>query len=318
MVNTSPTPRTRWPAAARQYGSTIFEGLKVYRRDDGSLVAFRPERNAARFRASARRMGMPELPEELFLDALSALLDADGDWVPAAGGEDSLYLRPFLVATSPGLAPVAAEDHLFVLMASPAGAYFPRGLAPVRAWMSGSHVRAFPGGTGAAKTGANYAASLAAQADAAAHGCDQVVWLDAHQRRYVEEMGVMNLFFVFGGPNPGAPVEVVTPALNGSFLAGITRDSVLTLAADLGARVVERPVEAQEWRDRAADGSLREVFASGTAAVITPVGAVVGPSGEVTVADGSPGPTTTALRVALTDLQRGQRPDPHRWLRPLP
>ena len=303
-------------AAVLQYGSSIFEGLKVYRRADRALVAFRPDANAARFRRSAVRMAMPELPEDLFLQAVDELLALDHDWVPAAGGEESLYLRPFLIGITPTLSAVAPEDHLFVLIASPAGAYFPGGLAPVRAWMGGSHVRAWPGGTGGTKAGANYAASLAAQQEARAHDCDQVVWLDAVEHRYVEEMGMMNVFFVLHDPHTRGGSEVATPRLNGSFLPGITRDSILTLAADHGARVTERAVTAEELLDRARDGSLREVFASGTAAVITPVGAVVDREGTTPIADGHPGPVTTALRDTLTGIQRGDLPDPHGWVRP--
>jgi branched-chain amino acid aminotransferase len=308
------------PAADRaggrrlQYGASIFEGLKVYRRHDGSLAAFRPDANARRFRASSVRMGMPELPDDIFRTAIRELLAVDHAWVPAAGTEASLYLRPFLLSTSPGLRPGVGGDHLFVLIGGPAGSYFPGGLAPVRAWMGSSQVRAWPGGTGAAKAGANYAASLAAQTEAQAHGCDQVVWLDAQEHRYVEEMGVMNLFFVIGDRDR---TEVVTPALNGSFLAGVTRDSLLTLAADLGADVAERPVPAREWLDRARDGSLREVFASGTAAVVLPVGAVVDHDGETRIADGDPGPVTVALREALTGIQQGRRTDPHGWAQPV-
>lgn len=302
-------------AAVLHHGATVFEGLKVFRGPDGAVSAFRPDLNAARFRTSARRLAMPELPDATFLAALRALLRVDHPWVPPAGGEGALYVRPLLVATTPSLRPEPAPDHLFVLLAGPVGPYFPGGAAPVRAWLSRDQVRAFPGGTGAAKCGANYAASLAGQARAAAHGCDQVVWLDATHRRWVEEMGVMNLFFVFDDGRGGH--EVVTPELNGSFLAGVTRSSLLTLAAESGAAVSERPIAADEWRERAVDGSLREVFASGTAAVVTPVGTVVDERGEFPIADAAPGPLTLALRETLTGIQRGARPDPHRWLAPL-
>jgi branched-chain amino acid aminotransferase len=286
----------------------------VYRQPDGSVATFRPEANAARFRASAVRLAMPELPDELFLTALRELVTADEAWVPAPGGEDSLYLRPFLLGTSPGLVVDAATDYVFCLIATPAGAYFSGGLTPIRPWLSTDYVRAVPGGTGAAKCSANYAASLAAQAAAVHQGCDQVVWLDAVERRWVEEMGVMNLFFVFGS---GADLEVVTPELDGSLLPGVTRDSLLKLAADLGAQVSERPVAVDEWRTRAADGSLTEVFASGTAAVVTAVGSVRDRGGTFAVGDGRPGPFTTTLRGQLVALQRGQAADPHGWMRPL-
>lgn len=304
-------------AAALQFGASIFEGLKVYRQPDGSLAAFRPERNAARFRRSAARMAMPELPEEVFLAAVAELLALDAAWVPPTGVEDALYLRPFLLSTSSGLRVEPGSEFLFVLIASPAGAYFPGGPVSVRAWMGSRQVRAWPGGTGEAKAGANYAASLAAQTEARAHGCDQAVWLDSREHRWVEEMGVMNLFFVFGGSGgTSVPhgVEVVTPPLNGSFLAGVTRESVLELAADLGAVVTERPVAAAEWIERARDGSLREVFASGTAAVITPVGAVVDRDGETTVGDGRPGSVALGVREALTAVQQGRRRDDRGWM----
>jgi branched-chain amino acid aminotransferase len=304
-------------AAALHHGASVFEGLKVYRLLDGTLAAFRPDRNAARLRRSAARLAMPEPPEELFLAALDELLAVDHAWVPAAGGEDALYVRPLLFSPAVGLRPEPGDEALFVLIASPAGAYFRGGLAPVRAWMGTDQVRAWPGGTGAAKAGVNYAASLAAQAEARAHGCDQVVWLDATHRRWVEEMGVMNLFFVVDDADHPGSVEVVTPELNDSFLPGVTRDSVLTLAGDLGARPVERPFAAREWLDRARDGTLREVFASGTAAVITPVGAVVDHDGDTPVADGRPGPVTTALRDRLTGIQQGRHDDRHGWLRVL-
>ena len=210
------------------YSQEIFEGLKAYRQPDGSIASFRPEANAARFRRSAGRLAMPELPEELFLESLRELVVADQAWVPTAD-EASLYLRPFMIATEVGLGVRPANRYAYCLIASPAGAYFSRGVAPVSVWWSTEYVRAAPGGTGAAKTGGNYAASLAAQAQAAEMGCDQVVWLDAVERRWVEEMGGMNLFFVFGSD---ADAEIVTPELSGSLLAG--GDS--RLAAPIGPR----------------------------------------------------------------------------------
>ncbi len=300
------------PAAmVLHYGQVVFEGLKAFRQPDGSIASFRPSANAARFRASAARMAMPPLPEEVFLGSLRQLVEVDRDWVPAAGGEESLYLRPFVIATEVGLGVRPARAYRYLLIASPAGAYFPRGLAPVRVWLCTEYVRAAPGGTGAAKVPGNYAGSLVAQAQAAEEGCDQVVWLDAGERRWVEEMGGMNLFFVFGA---GEQVEVVTPELTGSLLPGVTRDSLLVLAKELGCEVSERRVSAQEWEEQVAEGALTEVFACGTAAVITPVGSVKHAGGSFTIGDGGPGPVTTRLRELLTAIQRGAAPDGHHWM----
>lgn len=298
-------------AMVLHYGQAIFEGLKVYRQPDGGLATFRVEANAERIRTSARRLAMPELPAELFIRSITELLEVDHEWVPAAGGEDALYLRPFLFATEAGLGVRPAKEYRYLLIASPAGAYFPRGVKPVSVWLSHEYVRAAPGGTGAAKFAGNYAASLLAQAQAADEGCDQVVWLDAIERRYVEEMGGMNLFFVFGS---GSQARLVTPELSGSLLPGITRDSLLTLAADAGYAVEERRISTDEWREQAASGEITEVFACGTAAVITPVGSVKAAEGEFTIADGEPGAVTMALRDTLTRIQRGTFADTHSWM----
>lgn len=294
------------------YGQEIFEGLKAYRQPDGSVASFRPDANAARFRGSALRLGMAQLPDELFLASLAELLAADLAWVPPAGGEESIYLRPFMIATEVGLGVRPSAEYLYVLIASPAGAYFPGGLRPVDVWLCTDYTRAAPGGTGTAKCGGNYAASLLPQAQAVEHGCAQVAYLDAAERRWVEEMGGMNLFYVFG---TGDSVEVVTPELSGSILAGITRESLLVLAKELGCQVTERRVSADEWLTGCATGAISEVFACGTAAVITPVGRVKHDDGEVVVADGEPGPVTTTLRALLTDIQRGTASDTHSWMR---
>jgi len=213
-------------AMVLHYGQAIFEGLKAYRRPDKSIASFRPQANAERFRASARRLAMPELPDELFLGSLRELIAVDERWVPEAD-EESLYLRPLMIATESGLGVRPAKEYLYALLGSPAGSYFSGGLKPVAVWLCTEYVRAAPGGTGAAKFAGNYAASLQAQAQAAEQGCDQVVWLDAVERRWIEEMGGMNLFFVFG---TGSTARVVTPALTGTLLPGITRDSLLRLA----------------------------------------------------------------------------------------
>ncbi|MFH9423401.1 branched-chain amino acid aminotransferase [Streptomyces sp. NPDC017529] len=291
------------------YAQTIFEGLKAYRQPDGTVATFRPDANARRFQASARRLGMPELPVETFVEACDALVKQDKNWVPATG-EESLYLRPFMIASEVGLGVRPANEYLFIVIASPAGAYFSGGVQPVSVWLSQEYVRAVRGGTGAAKTGGNYAASLVAQAQAAQHGCDQVVWLDAIERRWIEEMGGMNLYFVYGN-------KIVTPELSGSLLPGITRDSLLKIAADLGYESAEGRISVEDWRAATEDGSLTEVFACGTAAVITPVGSVKSEAANWTVGDGKPGEVTMKLRKALLDLQTGVTPDTHGWMHPL-
>lgn len=308
-------PVTLDPATSvLHYAQSIFEGLKAYRQPDGRIAAFRPEANAARFRNSARRMAMPELPDELFVESLRELVAADRRWVPTNPG-DALYLRPFMISTSVGLGVNSpASEYLYLVIASPAGSYFSGGIKPVSVWLSTEYVRAAPGGTGEAKCAGNYAASFVAQAQAVAQGCDQVVWLDAVERRWVEEMGGMNLFFVFGS---GSDARVVTPELTGSLLPGVTRSSLLRLAADSGHAVEERRISTEEWEKAAASGELTEVFACGTAAVITPVGQVKHAGGEFLIADGQPGELTMKLRAELVGIQEGSRPDPYDWMRSL-
>jgi branched-chain amino acid aminotransferase len=300
-------------ASVLHHGQAIFEGLKAYRQPDGSVACFRPGSNAQRFRASARRLAMPELPVELFLASLSALVAFDERWVPQGQGK-SLYLRPLMIATSTDLVVAPADKYLYVLVALPAGSYFTYGPKPVSVWLSDEYVRAAPGGTGAAKCAGNYAGTLVAQAQAAEKGCDQVVWLDAVERRWVEEMGAMNLFFVFGS---GADAQVVTPELTGSLLPGITRDSILRLARDLGYGVAERRVSTEEWELAAASGELTEVFACGTAAMITPVGTVKHAAGEFTINGNEPGPVTMYLRERLSAIQTGVADDPYDWMHKL-
>ncbi|GFE21874.1 branched-chain amino acid aminotransferase [Streptomyces nigrescens] len=292
------------------YAQEIFEGLKAYRRPDGSVATFRPDANARRFQASARRLAMPELPVETFIEACDLLVQQDKGWVPAHGGEESLYLRPFMIATEVGLGVKPANEYLFVVIASPAGAYFAGGVKPVSIWLSENRVRAVPGGMGDAKTGGNYAASLLAQAEAAAQGCDQVAYLDAVEHKWVEELGGMNLYFVYGD-------KIVTPTLTGSLLAGVTRDSLLSVARDLGYASEEARVSIDQWKTDTANGTLTEVFACGTAAVITPVGTVKSAGGEWTQSDGEPGKVTLKLREALLDIQRGVAEDKHGWMHEL-
>ncbi|TQJ02162.1 branched-chain amino acid aminotransferase [Amycolatopsis cihanbeyliensis] len=293
------------------YGQAIFEGLKAYRQPDGSIATFRAGANAARFRTSARRLAMPELPDDLFLGSIRELLTVDERWVPTKQGS-TLYLRPFMISTEAGLGVNRpAGSYLYSLIGSPAGSYFTGGVQPVSVWLSTEYTRAAPGGTGFAKCAGNYAASFVAQKQAVEQGCDQVVWLDAAEHRWVEEMGGMNLFFVFGS---GRDARLVTPELTGSLLPGITRDSLLTLAADFGYGVEERRISTEEWERAAISGELTEVFACGTAAVITPVGSVKHERGEFTVAGGEPGEVTMRLREELTGIQEGTRPDPHGWM----
>src|SRR5437899_7187312 len=281
---------------------------------DGRVAVLRPGANAARFRRSARRLALPELPDGAFVEAIDLLVGLDADWVPSAP-EHSLYLRPFMYASEVNLSVHPSDEVTFVLIASPSGSYFPSGVKPVTVWLSEDFSRAAPGGTGEAKTGGNYAGSLLAQAQAAEQGCDQVVWLDAIEHRWVEEMGGMNLFFVFG---TGAKAKLMTPALTGTLLPGVTRDSLLTIGSDLGYATEEGRISVEQWRSGCADGSLTEVFACGTAAVITPVGAVKSARGSWPVGNGEPGAISMRLRQALVDIQRGAAPDVHRWMHPVP
>ncbi len=305
-------PLTLDPATSVfHYAQEIFEGLKAYRQADGTIATFRPQANAARFRRTARRMAMPELPEELFVRAIDVLVSHDRDWVPVAEG-NALYLRPFMIATQRGLGVnLPSTSYLFLVIASPAAAYFAGGVRPVTVWLSGDYTRAAPGGTGEAKCGGNYAAAFAGQRQAVANGCDQVVWLDAVERRFVEEMGGMNLFF---GYNSGGQARLVTPALTGALLPGITRDSLLKLAPDMGIPTEEGRISVSQWRSECESGELGEVFACGTAAVITPVGRVRSAGGEWVVGDGEPGPVTLRLRAELLGIQYGRLPDPYGWI----
>ena len=306
-------PLTLDPATSVfHYGQEFFEGMKAYRQDSGSVALFRPEANAARFNRSARRMAMPELPEETFIRALEVLVTQDSAWVPGGLG-NSLYLRPFMIATQRGLGFTKPSDrYLFCVIASPATAYFGATPRALTVWLSEEYTRAAPGGTGFAKAGGNYGGAFAAGQEAVAQECDQVVWLDSAERTWVEEMGGMNLFFVFRR-GPRQP-SIMTPALTGTLLPGVTRDSLLTLAPTLGIAAEEGALSIDQWRRQCASGELAEVFACGTAAVIAPVGAVKGRSTAWLVGDGSLGPVTLWLREELLGIQYGQRPDPFGWV----
>jgi branched-chain amino acid aminotransferase len=305
-------PITLDPAAAVfHYGQEIFEGLKAYCQPDGSVTAFRPDANAGRFNRSAARLAMPELPTSLFVRALELLVSQDRAWVPTADGH-SLYLRPFMIATQPGLGVnKPSTSYLFMVIASPVSGYFGGEVHPVTVWLSRDFSRAAPRGTGEAKCGGNYAAAFAGQQQALDHGCDQVVWLDAAERRWVEEMGGMNLFFVYGS---GADARIMTPATTGSLLHGVTRDSLLKLGPDFGIPAYEGRISAEEWQAGCASGEITEVFACGTAAVITPVGAVRAADAEFLIGDGTAGPVTSRLRRELVGIQYGSKPDRYGWL----
>ena len=227
------------------YAQAVFEGLKAFRQARGGVAVFRPGAHAARFQRSARRLALPELPDRVFVESIDRLLHLDGSWAPTAP-EHSLYLRPFMYASEASLALHPATDVTFLLIASPSGCYFPSGVRPVTVWLSHDFSRAVPGGTGEAKTGGNYASGLLAQAQAVEHGCDQVVWLDAHEHRWVEEMGGMNLWFVFGA---GSKARLMTPALTGTLLPGVTRDTLLTLAVDLGYPTEVGKLSTEQWRE---------------------------------------------------------------------
>jgi branched-chain amino acid aminotransferase len=305
---TARKPLSLDPAAAvLHYAQEIFEGLKAYRLADGSMAMFRPDANARRFRASARRLAMAELPDELFIESIRQLVAIDRDWFPTVEG-GSLYIRPFMFASEVFLGVKPSSEYLYLVILSPVGGYFKSGAPAVSIWVSQHYTRAAPGGTGAAKCGGNYAASLVAQAEASKHGCDQVVFLDAAEHRWVEELGGMNVFFVFDDGS------LQTPPLSGTILRGITRDSLMTLARAEGLQVREEPYAVDQWRADAGSGRLTECFACGTAAVVTPIGRVASPEGEFRIGAGGPGQTTMRIKQKLVDIQRGVAPDPHGWV----
>jgi branched-chain amino acid aminotransferase len=298
------------PAAlVLHYAQEIFEGLKAFRRRDESIALFRPGENIRRFNRSARRMCMPEVDEEFFLRALKELIRLESDWVPRSEGT-SLYIRPTMIATEPVLGVKPSNRYLCYIILCPVGAYYKGGLSPVKIWVSDEYVRVSPGGTGEAKTGGNYAASLYASTVAARHGCDQVLWLDAVHRRYVEEVGSMNICFVFDG-------RIITSPLKGTILDGITRRSILALAGEMGYEIEERALAIDEILEGAESGRLEEAFGTGTAVVVSPVGQFIYRDRTVSLGDGSPGPLTLKLYETLTGIQYGRIPDPHGWVEPI-
>ncbi|RKT19370.1 branched chain amino acid aminotransferase [Streptomyces sp. 1114.5] len=291
------------------YGQVIFEGLKAHRRVDGTVAAFRPEDHARRFQRSARRLAMPELPEEVFTDAIEQLIERDGGML-SEDPTHCLYLRPIMFATDVTLMLRPSNTYRFLLMAFVAAGFFGDDIESVSAWVSHDYVRAFPGGTGNVKVAGNYAGSFAAQRQAQEAGCPQVLWLDAVERRWIEEMGGMNVFFVRG---EGPSAEVVTPLLTGTLLPGVTRDTVLALAERLGHTPREERISLAQWKDEVERGVITEVFACGTAAVVTPVKSFHDGGEEWVVGDGTPGPVTRALHGALVDLHHGLSEQPPAW-----
>lgn len=294
-------------AAVLQYAQQVFEGLKAYRGAGNDIVLFRPQENAKRMAQSAQRMAMPPLPTELFIAAIEELVRIDHAWIPSIPG-GSLYLRPFVFASEVMLGVRPAREFTFCLIASPVGAYFAGGQKPITVWVSADMARAARGGTGAAKCAANYAASLLAQSLAAANGCDQTVFLDAAEQRWIEELGGMNVFFV---TRDG---ELITPPLSGTILPGVTRQSLLALAREEKLSVTEAPYAYEQFRHDVETGRTTEAFACGTAAVVVPIGTFRDAGGDLEVGGGKVGPTTAKLYERLVNIQRGVEPDRHGWL----
>ena len=287
------------------YGQEMFEGLKAYKGEDGSVYLFRPDMNAKRANNSNKRLVIAELPEEDFVEAIKAVVDVDRDWIPTDPGT-SLYIRPFIIATDEFLGVAPSKTYLFIVILSPSGAYYESGLEPVGIWIEDEYVRAVKGGMGYTKTGGNYAASLIAQVKAHDDGYSQVLWLDGVERKYIEEVGAMNIMFKING-------KVVTPMLNGSILPGVTRDSILQVCRDWGYEVEERRISVDELVAAAKDGSLEEVWGTGTAAVVSPVNKLRYEDEVMHIGDGGIGELTQKLYDELTGIQWGKRPDTRGW-----
>ena len=287
------------------YGQEMFEGLKAYKGVDGNVYLFRPDMNAKRTNNTNTRLVIPQLPVEDFVEAVRAVVDVDRDWVPSDPGT-SLYIRPFIIATDEFLGVAPSKTYLFIIILSPSGAYYESGLEPVGIWIEDEYVRAVKGGMGFAKTGGNYAASLIAQVKAHDDGYSQVLWLDGVERKYIEEVGSMNIMFKIAG-------KIVTPMLNGSILPGITRDSILTVCRDWGFEVEERRISVDELVAAAKDGTLEEVWGTGTAAVVSPVNKLRYEDEVMLIGDGGIGPVTQKLYDELTGIQWGKLPDTRGW-----
>jgi branched-chain amino acid aminotransferase len=291
------------------YGQGVFEGLKAYRTQTGDVQLFRPMENVRRLNRSAKRLCIPEMDEDFVLKAIKQLITVEKDWVPGAPGT-SLYIRPTIIATDPFLGVRASFTYRFYIILSPVGAYYPEGFNPVKIFVTRDFVRAVRGGVGEAKTMGNYAASLLAGDKAHEEGYTQVLWLDGVEQKYIEEVGAMNIFFVIGD-------EIITPMLNGSILPGITRNSVVELGKSWGLNVAERKISIDEVMAAHGSGTLKEVFGSGTAAVISPVGEIKYGDHLITIGDGAVGPLSRRLYNSLTDIQYGKAEDPHGWIVPV-
>jgi len=291
------------------YGQAIFEGLKAYKTESGNINLFRPKDNLKRLNNSAHILCIPELDEGFVLEALRTLLGIEKDWVPGESGT-SLYIRPTIIATDPYIGLRSSNTYRFFIILSPVGAYYPEGFDPIKIWVTTEYVRAVRGGVGEAKTAGNYAASLYATELAQKEGYTQVMWLDGVELKYVEEVGSMNIFFIIGD-------KLITPELNRSILPGITRDSVIKLAKSWDIQVVERKISIDEIYEAHASGELKEVFGSGTAAVISPVGTIKFAGKEITIGDGSVGPVAAKLFNNLMDIQYGKADDPFKWIIPV-
>ncbi len=296
-------------AGVFHYGQALFEGLKAFRAADGKVSLFRLDDHCLRMARGAPRLCMPPIEPETMRELCLAFTRADAEWVPKPAGT-AMYLRPTMIASESFLGVRPANRYLFFIIGSPVGAYYAGGVKPVRIWVEHAQTRAAPGGLGAVKAGANYAASLLAAQRAKEKGFDQVLWLDGVKHELIEEVGTMNLFVVIGE-------ELITPPLSDSILAGITRDTVLTLAREAGVKVSERPLSMHEIRDAHKKGALKEVFGSGTAAVISPVGELAFAGEKVTVSQGQVGPLAGRLYEEISGIQRGTRPDKHGWLTPV-
>ncbi len=291
--------------AVFHYGQEAFEGMKAYKRPDKSIALFRPWDNIKRMNSTCERICAPKLPEDAVLEALYELIRLDADWIPSSPGT-SLYIRPTIIATDPFLGVHPSHTYIFYIILSPVGAYYENGLAPTKIYIETEYVRSVKGGTGYVKTGGNYAASLVASARAEEKGCDQALWLDARERKYIEEVGSMNIFFKIGE-------EIVTPKLTGSILPGITRDSVIKLANKFGMKVSERLISVDELKDAHKNGMLKEVFGTGTAAVISPVGELMIDDDTLIINNGKMGETTSLMYDTLTGIQNGTVKDDFGW-----
>lgn len=287
------------------YGQEVFEGMKAYKTSEGQFSLFRPDMNLKRLNISCERMSIPQVDPELLLEGITQLVSLDREWIPE-GEDTSLYIRPFIIATEPCLGVRAAKQYKLLVILSPVGSYYPEGIHPVSIFVEDEYVRAVRGGTGMAKTSGNYASGIRAQEIAKLEGFSQVLWLDGVEKKYIEEVGSMNVFFKIGG-------EVITPELSGSILAGVTRDSVMTLLRSWGIQVIERKISVADLFEAAREGKLEEAFGTGTAAVISPIGTMKWGEEQIAVAGGQTGEISKKLYDSITGIQKGVLEDPFGW-----